>query len=126
VGAVRASADDNPQPLDFTHNVFNAPAPVAGAVFGTAQATTSGQAICTTPTQTAANVTTDCDTITAGPHNETSIAINPTNTKNIIGGANDYQLAPELGRASDRVDPVAGARVVRRRQDVVGVPDPVE
>ena len=97
VGAVRASADDNPQPLDFTHNVFNAPAPVAGAVFGTAQATTSGQAICTTPTQTAANVTTDCDTITAGPHNETSIAINPTNTKNIIGGANDYQLALNSG-----------------------------
>jgi hypothetical protein len=39
----------------------------------------------------ATNVNTDCESIVA-PHNETSIAVNPTDTGNIIGGANDYQL----------------------------------
>ena len=33
-----------------------------------------------------------------GPHNETSIAVNPTNSLNMIGGANDYQLAHQSGR----------------------------
>ena len=32
-----------------------------------------------------------------GPHNETAIAVNPTNGHNIIGGANDYQLALNPG-----------------------------
>ena len=43
-----------------------------------------------------ANVNTDCET-TLGPHNETSIAVNPTNPDNIIGGANDYQLGLNPG-----------------------------
>jgi hypothetical protein len=46
--------------------------------------------ICSTPTSTAANVNTDCEG--NAPHNETSIAINPTNSLNRIGSANDYQL----------------------------------
>ena len=29
-----AVGDGDPQPVDFAHNVTNAPAPVAGAVFG--------------------------------------------------------------------------------------------
>src|SRR5262249_7976507 len=37
----------------------------------------------------------DCEK--AGPSNETSIAINPTNSLNMIGGANDYQLAVNPG-----------------------------
>jgi BNR/Asp-box repeat len=37
------------------------------------------------------NINTDCDGL-AAPHNETSIAVNPRDTTNIIGGANDYQL----------------------------------
>src|SRR5262249_22619552 len=40
---------------------------------------------------TAANVNTDTESI-AGPHNETSIAVDPTNPKHLIGSANDYQL----------------------------------
>ena len=84
------------QPIDFTHNVVDAPAPVAGAVFGSDNSLKAGQKICTTPTQTGANVNTDCEA-TAGPHNETSIAVNPTNASNLIGGANDYQLALNSG-----------------------------
>src|SRR5205085_8387510 len=48
----------------------------------------TGTAICSTSTSTAANVNTDWEE--NGPHNETSIAVNPTDTSN--GGANDYQL----------------------------------
>jgi hypothetical protein len=97
--ATAALGDDDPQPIDFAHNVTNAPAPVAGAVFGNGSPVKPGQAICTTPTQTAANVNTDCDMTTAGPgpHNETSIAVNPTDTNNMIGGVNDYQLGLNPG-----------------------------
>jgi hypothetical protein len=57
----------------------------------------TGTAICTTPMQSAAQANTDCETTSVGPHNETSIAVNPTNTNNIIGGANDYQLGLNPG-----------------------------
>ena len=40
---------------------------------------------------TAANVNTDTEAI-AGPHNETSIAVDPTNSKHLLGSVNDYQL----------------------------------
>lgn len=86
------AADDNPQPVDFT-NVMSAPAPVTGAVFGTAPAVKTGTAICATATSSAPNVNTDCTEQSVGPHNETSIAVNPTNPLNMIGGVNDYQLA---------------------------------
>jgi len=92
-----AYADDNVQPVDFTHNTVDAPAPVAGAVFGTAPAVKTGTAICTTATQLTANVNTDCETASAGPHNETSIAVNPANPQNMIGGVNDYQLGLNSG-----------------------------
>ena len=91
VGAAVAWSDDNPQPVDFTHNVAGAPAPVPGAVWGSGPNVKTGTAICATATQTAANVNTDCQE--NGPHNETSIAVNPTNTQNMIGGVNDYQLS---------------------------------
>ncbi|HET8607449.1 MAG TPA: sialidase family protein [Gaiellaceae bacterium] len=99
VGVGAALADDgggDPQPVDFSHNAFNAPAPVTGAVFGSSPSVKTGTAICTTATSNAANVNTDCEgqtTTSGGPHNETSIAVNPTNPDNMIGGANDYQLA---------------------------------
>jgi hypothetical protein len=96
VGTAVATADDNAQPVDFSHNAVDAPAPVAGAVFGNSPAVKTGTAICTTPTQTTANVNTDCAP-TAGPHNETSIAVNPTDSNNMIGGANDYQLGLNPG-----------------------------
>jgi hypothetical protein len=87
---------DTIQPVDFTHNALNAPAPVPGAVFGTGPALQPGEKICTTPFSLAANVNTDCEA-TTGPHNETSIAVNPTNVLNMIGGVNDYQLAINPG-----------------------------
>src|SRR5256886_2807915 len=83
------------QPVDFSHNVLDAPAPVAGAVFGSGPALQPGDLICTTPFQTSANVDTDCEK--KGPSNETSIAINPINEDNMIGGANDYQLGLNSG-----------------------------
>ena len=94
LGTAIAAADD-PQPVDFTHNAVDAPAPIAGAVFGSGSATKIGTPICSTTTSTAANVNTDCEE--NGPHNETSIAVNPTNPDNMIGGANDYQLGLNPG-----------------------------
>src|SRR5690348_3236806 len=95
--ALAHAAGDDPQPVDFTHNVVDAPAPVAGAVFGTGPAVKTGTAICTTAAQLTANANTDCETASAGPHNETSIAVNPANQLNMIGGANDYQLGLNPG-----------------------------
>ena len=94
---VVAFAGDDPQPVDFTHNAVNAPAPVPSAVFGSGPAVKTGTAICTTGPQAGPNFNTDCETTSTGPHNETSIAVNPTNVANMIGGANDYQLAVNPG-----------------------------
>jgi hypothetical protein len=91
---------DDAQPVDFTHNVLDAPAPVPQSVFGTGPPVRAGTAICTTATQTGANVNTDCEGASGpgiGPHNETSIAVNPTNELNLVGGANDYQLGLNPG-----------------------------
>jgi hypothetical protein len=95
--SVAAFADDNPQPVEFTHNPFDAPAPVPSSVFGSGPAVKTGTAICTTATQTTGNANTDCETTSVGPHNETSIAVNPTNVNNMIGGANDYELGLDPG-----------------------------
>ena len=95
-GALTAkAASDVIQPVDFSHNVRDADAPVAGAVFGTGPATKTGTAICTSAPQTSTNINTDCENL--GPHNETSIAVNPTNPLNMIGGVNDYQLGLSPG-----------------------------
>jgi len=83
------------QPVDFSHNVIDAPAPVAGAVFGSGSALHPGDRICTTGFQTTPNADSGCEK--NGPSNETSIAVNPTNESNLIGGANDYQLALNPG-----------------------------
>ena len=124
LGAGLALADnggDNIQPVDFSHNGVQDAAPVAGAVFGTGPAYKTGQAICTTVTRTRANVNTDCEKA-AGPHNETSIAVNPLTHYNIIGGANDYQLGSIPVATSPRAA-VARACHVRWRPDLVDVSD---
>jgi hypothetical protein len=94
-GGVVADDGDLTQPIDFTHNVSGAPAPVTGTVWSNGPRIPTGRAICTTATSNAANVVTDCDG--ANPHNESSIAVNPTNANNIVGGMNDYQLAINPG-----------------------------
>jgi hypothetical protein len=87
---------DLTQPIDFTHNGVDAPAPVTTAVFGSPPGSIrNGKALCRTATSNAANVNTSCELNV--PHNETSIAVNPTNHNNIIGGVNDYQLAINSG-----------------------------
>ena len=95
VGLVRLVGEQEDQPVDSTHNIFDAPAPVAGAVFGTGPALRAGDRICTTAPQTTPNADTDCEKL--GPSNETSIAVNPANELNMIGGANDYQLGINSG-----------------------------
>jgi hypothetical protein len=95
IAAAVATADENPQPIDFAHNVVNAPAPVTGTEWSNGPNVKTGTAICTTPTSVAANVNTDCEE--NGPHNETSIAVNPTDANNMIGGLNDYQLSLNPG-----------------------------
>lgn len=90
-----AVADDNPQPIEFLHNISSAPAPVPSAEFANGPKVKTGTAICSTETSNDANVNTDCEE--NGPHNETSIAVNPTDTDNMIGGANDYQLSVNPG-----------------------------
>src|SRR5438477_9512153 len=67
LATVIAQNSDLNQPVDFTHTVLDAPAPVAGAVFGSGSALHPGDRICTTPFQTTANVDTDCDK--SGPSN---------------------------------------------------------
>jgi hypothetical protein len=53
--------------------------------------------ICSTTTSSATNVNTDCEVIR---HNETTIAINPTNPLNQIGSANDQQILLTSGGTS--------------------------
>jgi hypothetical protein len=67
-----------------------------GSFSGEAAAKNPPSPICSTTTSSAANVDTDCESI-PGPHNETSIAVNPTNPLNQIGSANDYQLILSSG-----------------------------
>jgi hypothetical protein len=93
--ALAGDDGDLTQPIDFTHNGVDAPAPVTSAVFGSTPGAKIGTAICSTTTSSAANVNTSCERNV--PHNETSIAVNPTDHNNIIGGANDYQLAVNSG-----------------------------
>jgi hypothetical protein len=86
--------EDFVHPVDHTRNGIDE-LPVAGAVFGSGSAIQQGDAVCTTATQSTANVNTDCDA--PAPHNETSIAVNPTDPTNMIGGVNDYQLGLNRG-----------------------------
>jgi hypothetical protein len=93
----RARAED-PPPQPVTHLHFNF---LEGGLLGSGDGTpgestykNAPSPICTT-SSAAANVNTDCEGI--APHNETSIAVNPTNPLNMIGSANDYQLRVSSG-----------------------------
>lgn len=92
--AATARAEDDPLPRAITHehwNGYEALLKAGDGTTGAAQYKNPSSPICSTATSSAANVATDCEGI--APHNETSIAINPTNSANMIGSANDYQLA---------------------------------
>lgn len=100
IAAASASGADQALPQPFTHQAYNQ---YVGPLTSNADGTTSGEAqyknppspICSTATSNASNVDTDCEG--NAPHNETSIAVNPTNPLNLIGSANDYQLNPSSG-----------------------------
>src|SRR5438128_257011 len=86
-------AEDNPLPQATTHRAWDGYVALlesGDGGGGEAQFKNPSNPICSTGTSSAENVSTDCEGV--APHNETSIAVNPTNPLNIIGGANDYQL----------------------------------
>jgi len=100
LGAGAAVSDnDGGLPLPVTHEHWNFMDPLLRSnADGAANAGTyrnPSDPVCVTSTSTAANVNTDCEG--NAPHNETSIAVNPTNTSNQIGAANDYQLTLSQG-----------------------------
>jgi hypothetical protein len=97
LGGASVLAEEFVHPIDFVHNVNDAPAPVPGTEWSSGPKLAAGSAICTTTTARASstNVNTDCEGV--NPHNETTIAVNPTDGNNIIGGANDYQLSLNPG-----------------------------
>jgi hypothetical protein len=99
VSAVSVRAED-PPPLPVTHQRFNSvEGPLTQNGDGTLGASTYRNAsspICTT-SSSEANVNTDCEG--NAPHNETSIAVNPANPRNMIGSNNDYQLRLSSGGA---------------------------
>src|SRR5262249_33388532 len=69
----------------------DAASPVEGA--GIAQYKNPSNPIGTTPVSNAANVNTDVIETNPARHNETSIAVNPTNPPNMVGAANDIHLS---------------------------------
>jgi hypothetical protein len=91
-GAV-ARGDSDAVNLPITHEHFNVVEPLIGSSDGTVGQSTyvnPSSPICTTN-----GPSTDCEG--NAPHNETSIAINPTATSNLLGSANDYQLRLSSG-----------------------------
>lgn len=94
-----ARAADPPLPLPVTHQHFNFFQPVTdGTGDGAANPGTyrnPSSPICSTTQSSAANVNTDCEG--TAPHNETSVAVDPTNASHMIGSANDYELSISSG-----------------------------
>jgi hypothetical protein len=96
-GAVAQASSAGAVP--FTHQLFNGViGPLTQHGDGTAGESSvknPPSPICATTASSAADVNTDCEG--TAPHNETSVAVNPTNALNLIGGANDYQLRLSSG-----------------------------
>src|SRR5712692_9874064 len=92
-----AQAVDQPLPQAITHQHFNFIDPLEQSGDGVIPQSSGrhpASPICAT-TGTAPNVNTDCEG--NAPHNETSIAANPTNSLNLVESANDYQLNTSSG-----------------------------
>ncbi len=98
MAAPGGAAASGPAAQPFTHQTFNG---VLGPLTQNGDGSLPGSSrippnpICSTAVSLAANVNTDCEG--TAPHNETTIAVNPTNPANLIGGANDYQLSLSPG-----------------------------
>jgi hypothetical protein len=95
-GGAAIADDDGDMVLPVPHQLHDVAAPGSLDAPGGAEA---GQLkhqegyICTAEGYDASNRRTDCEGV--GPDNETTIAVNPTNPRNIIAGANDYELTIE-------------------------------
>lgn len=88
-----ARGDNDAVNLPLTHEHFNVVDPLSSSSDGTVGESAfvnPPSPICTTP-----GPSTDCEA--DAPHNETSIAINPTNTSNLLASANDYQIRLSSG-----------------------------
>ena len=93
-----ALAEDDPFPLAVTHERLSPLDPVFAGGDGTVGAVGVRKVpnpVCATVYVAGPEANTDCEGI--APRNETTIAVNPTNALNIIGGANDYQLSVSRG-----------------------------
>src|ERR1051326_7673538 len=89
--ASSALAQNSPAP--GAHRKVNVASPLiqsADANISEANFKNPSSPICSTATSGSSNVNTDCEG--TAPHNETALAVNPTNPLNIIASANDYQL----------------------------------
>ncbi len=93
------SRAEQPMPQAVTHQHYNF---YQGALDSGSDGTVSAanyvnpsSPICSTTTSSATNVNTDCEG--NAPHNETSIAVDPTNPLHMISSNNDYQLALDSG-----------------------------
>jgi hypothetical protein len=93
-----ASAD-SPTPLPLTQQRFNGLDPLVNSGDGSTSSGSgnSSALLCNASGTQGSNVRVDCEN--QGPHNETVMAVNPTNPKNLIGGANDYELSLSSGGA---------------------------
>ncbi len=93
-GGTGTASADNDVLLPVTHQVFN------GVVGVSADSTngTIGESMYINPSSpicTTSGMNTDCEGV--APHNETAVAVNPTNSSNVIGSVNDYQLRLSSG-----------------------------
>jgi hypothetical protein len=61
------------------------------AAAAASRSATSPRALCQSPPSAGRNVLTSCDQVES-PHNETAVAVNPKDPRNIIASANDYQF----------------------------------
>jgi hypothetical protein len=99
-GAGVSQAADVPLPKPVTHEHMNFYQGIVTAQGdgspNSAQYKNPPSPICSTPTAgSASNVNTDCEG--TAPHNETSVAVNPINSLNLVSSNNDYQLAASGG-----------------------------
>ena len=96
--AARPAGADDPLPRAASQrhvNAYEALLQAGEGSGGEATVKNPTNPICSTSGGGGTNVNTDCEGV--APHNETTIAVNPTNRLNLIGGANDYQLTVSSG-----------------------------
>jgi hypothetical protein len=87
------AATDEPQPMETTHMQYDGwsqGSPAEGSATGDTSSRAASGPICSTAPTGAANVQVSCEG--DAPHNETTIAVNPTNQLNIVASANDYEF----------------------------------